>query len=69
MGFDLVVHILISSISIPIMLNGPAYIPPATSANYVPWTIVGFVFQYVIRRRHFGWWSKYNCTHALFRLL
>ena len=48
--------------SIPVMLNGTASIPPATAVNYVPWTIVGFIFQYIVRRRHFGWWSKYNCT-------
>ena len=49
-------------LSIPVMLNGTASIPPATAVNYVPWTIVGFIFQYIVRRRHFGWWSKYNCT-------
>lgn len=54
--------------SIPIMLNGTAYIPPATAVNYVPWTIVGFIFQYLIRKRHFGWWSKYNCTSFLLTL-
>ncbi|KAG1908586.1 uncharacterized protein F5891DRAFT_1180110 [Suillus fuscotomentosus] len=21
----------------------------------------GFIFQYVIRRRNFAWWTKYNC--------
>ncbi|CAL1696779.1 unnamed protein product [Somion occarium] len=47
-------------VNIPVMLNGTAWIPPATAVNYVPWTIVGFIFQYVVRRRHFGWWSKYN---------
>jgi len=47
-------------VNIPIMLNGTAYIPPATAVNYVPWTIVGFIFQYLIRKRHFSWWSKYN---------
>jgi hypothetical protein len=26
----------------------------------VPFVIVGFIFNYVIRRRHFAWWSKYN---------
>ncbi|KAF8518157.1 OPT oligopeptide transporter [Hysterangium stoloniferum] len=40
--------------------NYPCYIPPATAVNYVPWAIVGFIFQYVIRRRHFSWWTKYN---------
>ncbi|THH31568.1 hypothetical protein EUX98_g2630 [Antrodiella citrinella] len=47
-------------INVPVMLNGTANIPPATAVNYVPWTIVGFIFQYVIRKRHFSWWSKYN---------
>jgi hypothetical protein len=27
----------------------------------VPWVLVCFIFNYVIRRRHFSWWSKYNC--------
>jgi len=26
----------------------------------MPWFFVGFIFQYVIRRRHFAWWNKYN---------
>jgi len=34
--------------------------PPATPLNYVPWVLVCFIFNYVIRRRHFGWWAKYN---------
>ncbi|KAJ6532845.1 oligopeptide transporter [Mycena vulgaris] len=40
--------------------RGTGLIPPANSNNYVPWAIVGFIFQYVIRRRHFAWWTKYN---------
>jgi len=47
-------------INIPVLLNGTGQIPPATAINYVPWAIVGFIFQYVIRRRHFSWWAKYN---------
>ncbi|KAG2356062.1 OPT oligopeptide transporter protein-domain-containing protein [Suillus spraguei] len=35
-------------------------IPPASALNYVPWALVGFIFQYVIRRRNFAWWTKYN---------
>ena len=35
--------------------------PPATPLNYVPWVLICFLFNYVIRRRYFGWWSKYNC--------
>ena len=47
-------------LNFPVIYNGTGYIPPASAVNYVPWAIVGFVFQYVIRRRHFSWWAKYN---------
>jgi len=42
------------------MVAGLAGIPPASAVNYVPWAIVGFVFQFVIRRWHFSFWAKYN---------
>ncbi|KAF8493687.1 OPT oligopeptide transporter [Russula emetica] len=35
-------------------------IPPATPLNYMPWVFVCFIFNYIIRRRHFDWWAKYN---------
>ncbi|KDQ52957.1 hypothetical protein JAAARDRAFT_61547 [Jaapia argillacea MUCL 33604] len=44
----------------PVIFNGTGLIPPATAINYVPWALVGFIFQYVVRRRHFSWWTKYN---------
>lgn len=44
------------------MFTGIGLIPPASAANYVPWAIIGFLSQYVIRRRHFPFWAKYNCT-------
>ncbi|KIO25491.1 hypothetical protein M407DRAFT_210540 [Tulasnella calospora MUT 4182] len=47
-------------INLPVIFNGTGLIPPASAINYVPWTIVGFIFQYIIRRRHFAWWAKYN---------
>jgi len=47
-------------INMPVIYNGTGLIPPASAVNYVPWAIVGFIFQYVIRRRHFSWWTKYN---------
>ncbi|KAA1468341.1 small oligopeptide transporter [Dentipellis sp. KUC8613] len=47
-------------INFPVIFNGTGLIPPATALNYVPWAVVGFLFQYVIRRRHFSWWTKYN---------
>ena len=47
-------------ISTPIILNGVAAIPPATGINYSSWFAVGFIFQYVVRKRNFAWWSKFN---------
>jgi OPT family small oligopeptide transporter len=47
-------------VNFPVIFNGTGLIPPATAINYVPWAAVGFIFQYVIRRRHFSWWTKYN---------
>ena len=44
----------------PILLNGVGYIPPATGINYSSWFLVGFIFQYVVRKRNFPWWSKFN---------
>jgi len=45
---------------VPLMFGGTTLLPPATAVNFVPWAIVAFIFQYVIRRRHFSWWAKYN---------
>ncbi|KAL0954158.1 hypothetical protein HGRIS_005294 [Hohenbuehelia grisea] len=47
-------------VNFPVIFSGTGAIPPASAINYVPWAIVGFIFQYVIRRRHFSWWTKYN---------
>ncbi|KAI0822100.1 small oligopeptide transporter [Trametes gibbosa] len=47
-------------VNFPVIFSGVGYIPPASALNYVPWAIVGFIFNYVIRRRHFSWWTKYN---------
>ncbi|KAF5362813.1 hypothetical protein D9757_013666 [Collybiopsis confluens] len=47
-------------VNFPVIFTGTGLLPPATSINYVPWAIVGFIFQYLIRRRNFSWWAKYN---------
>lgn len=47
-------------ISTPILLNGVSYIPPAVGINYSSWFAVGFVFQWLIRKKNFAWWSKFN---------
>ena len=51
---------ILKYVNFPVIFSGTGYIPPASAVNYVPWSIVGFIFQYVIRRRHFSWWTKYN---------
>ena len=46
------------------MFTGVGLIPPASAVNYIPWVIIGFLSQYVVRRRHFAFWAKYNCACA-----
>lgn len=50
----------ITYINFPVLFGGVGPIPPATALNYIPWTMVGFIFQYLIRRRRFIFWAKYN---------
>lgn len=47
-------------VSIPVAMASASYIPPATGINYTAWLLLGFTFQYLIRRLNFRWWSKYN---------
>lgn len=44
----------------PVIFGGAGAIPPATPLNYFSWGIVGFIFQFWIKKRHFGWWSRLN---------
>ncbi|EJT81694.1 hypothetical protein GGTG_01671 [Gaeumannomyces tritici R3-111a-1] len=44
----------------PLIFGGSAAIPPASPLNYLSWGIVGYLFQHLIRKRHFGWWSRLN---------
>jgi OPT family oligopeptide transporter len=44
----------------PLIFGGAGSIPPATPLNYLSWGIVGFIFQFWIRRRWFSWWSRLN---------
>ncbi|KAJ7318124.1 small oligopeptide transporter [Mycena albidolilacea] len=58
---------LLNYLSFPLIFSALGQIPPATAINFVPWAVFGFIFQYVIRRKHFAYWTKYNCR--LFSLL
>ena len=54
------------NMNIPVIINGGFSIPPATGINYSSFFIVGFIFQFWIRRRHFAWWSKVSLSMILF---
>ncbi|TFK31608.1 small oligopeptide transporter [Crucibulum laeve] len=51
---------ILNYLNFPLIFSGVGQIPPATAINYVPWAIIGFLFQFVIRRKHFSYWAKYN---------
>jgi OPT family small oligopeptide transporter len=46
--------------SSPIFFGGMGELPPATPLSYLSWSVVGFIFQKVIRNRYRGWWMRYN---------
>jgi OPT family oligopeptide transporter len=47
-------------INIPVFFAGVGAMPPASGINYSSWAIVGFIFNFCIRRYHFRWWMRYN---------
>lgn len=47
-------------VSMPLILSGQTFIPPATGINYSSWFLAGFLFQYLIRKHNFAWWIKFN---------
>jgi len=51
---------ILNYLNFPLMFTGVGTIPPATAVNFVPWAIIGFIFQFVVRRKHFSYWAKYN---------
>lgn len=44
----------------PVIFGGAGSIPPATPLNYLSWGIVGYIFQYRIKKNNFAWWSRLN---------
>ena len=52
-------------VNFPVIFSSTGFIPPATPSNYITWSAVGFIFNYIIRRRHFSWWTKYNCEPCM----
>lgn len=42
----------------PAIFSAAGMIPPATLYYLLSWAVVGVIFNGLIRRRYFGWWSK-----------
>ncbi|KAK0545172.1 hypothetical protein OC845_005226 [Tilletia horrida] len=51
-------------ISWPIILTGSSFIPPASGINLTSWFVAGLIFQFLVRKYKFRWWSKYNFVLA-----
>ncbi|KAL1665532.1 OPT oligopeptide transporter protein-domain-containing protein [Schizophyllum commune] len=47
-------------INIPVFFAGVGAMPPATGSNFASWALVGFVFNYFIRKYRTGFWMRYN---------
>jgi OPT family small oligopeptide transporter len=47
-------------VHIPVALVGVNSVPPASGLNFTSFIIVGFIFQWFMRRFHFRWWMRYN---------
>ncbi|KAI9511773.1 OPT-domain-containing protein [Russula earlei] len=47
-------------VNIPVALIAANSVPPANGVNIVSWALVGFAFQWFMRRFHFRWWMRYN---------
>ncbi|CAK5279917.1 unnamed protein product [Mycena citricolor] len=54
-------------INMPVFCGGVAAIPAASAYNYAAWGLTGFIFNYVIRRRSFRWWMRYNYSASVRR--
>jgi hypothetical protein len=44
----------------PLIFGAAGAIPPATPLNYFSWGMVGFVFQYWVKKRYTAWWTRLN---------
>lgn len=49
----------------PAMFGAAGQIPPATLYFLWQWVIIGLIFNALIRRRFFGWWSMFSVPALL----
>lgn len=50
----------LAKVNIPLLFNSAGWIPSATTSMYSLTFILGFLFNFVIRRKYFAWWKRYN---------
>lgn len=48
----------------PLIFVGTYNVPPATGINYSSWYIVNLIFNKIIYKRAYAWWTKYNYVLA-----
>ncbi|KZF18813.1 OPT superfamily oligopeptide transporter [Xylona heveae TC161] len=53
-------HSWVRYINVPVFFNAAGNIPPCNTTQYSLWFIFGFIFNYLVRQRAFGWWKRYN---------
>ncbi|KAI1415510.1 small oligopeptide transporter [Hypoxylon sp. FL1857] len=54
----------VRKINWPLIFVGTYNVPPATGINYSSWYIVNLIFNKIIYRKFYAWWSKYNYVLA-----
>ncbi|KNC97084.1 OPT family small oligopeptide transporter [Spizellomyces punctatus DAOM BR117] len=47
-------------VNVSAMMLGAGPYPPAPTNVLPTWTVIGFIFNFYIKRRHNRWWVKYN---------
>ncbi|XDG10259.1 hypothetical protein ABKA04_009874 [Annulohypoxylon sp. FPYF3050] len=54
----------VRKINWPLIFVGTYNVPPATGINYSSWYIVNLVFNKIIYKKFYAWWTKYNYVLA-----
>lgn len=54
----------VRKINWPLIFVGTYNVPPATGINYSSWYIVNLIFNKIIYKRFYAWWTKYNYVLA-----
>ncbi|KAH9896261.1 OPT family small oligopeptide transporter [Xylariomycetidae sp. FL2044] len=54
----------VRKINWPLIFVGTYNVPPATGINYSSWYIVNLIFNKIIYRRFYAWWTKYTYVLA-----